>query len=65
MIPSASTIDDAVDTNGKGLENRGGNIVSNWSSTGPFKPVGRGGKAEEYSETVHGNLTGRGQWKSR
>jgi len=45
MMPSASTMQQGVETNGKGLGNSGGNISSNPASTGPAKPVGRGGKA--------------------
>jgi hypothetical protein len=45
MMPSESTRHDGFETRGKGFGNRGGNIFSKCSSTGPANPFGRGGKA--------------------
>jgi hypothetical protein len=44
MMPSASTMQQGLETNGKGLEKSGGNLSSKSVSTDPAKPVGRGGK---------------------
>jgi len=45
MMPSESTRHDGLETNGKGFENSGGNISSNFSSTGLQSILARGARA--------------------